>query len=247
MNKKIIMWIFFLIIVAVLLFVVFRQGGLYESVKFEGCINTGGDIIDGECSCSVFFPIYNQDTGKCQNEFGESPASLEILSVLEERVNFVHGCQSTEGNVYVVPNTPVTFCYDMIWGAPKVELVANSAYKLSFIDVDTKLVSALAPVLYYYSVSEAIPEDVPQICYSCLDFSLEEPELKNKLGLAEQVEIKKMAVDSLPALRVNDGKMVTYYVPDSFDHNHLILTVSEANAIPLDSLITFLWFDWNAD
>lgn len=210
------------------------------------CINSGGDFLDDSCACPKLFPVYNEETLLCQNAAGQPPLSRKHAHRLDERLTYVFACRARLHEVYVVPGTQITFCYDKEWGSPQVtsESIEDISFKItSFTSEDTDRTRSV-PRLIYTKVPDVL--NIDGICLSCVDdLSVSEEDISIDLNLSSEDFFEVVDVAGVSALRITyvTKGFIIYYLPHTFD-GYSIRVSSDIDYGPeLDTFMEGLWFD----
>ncbi|HLD31553.1 MAG TPA: hypothetical protein VJB37_01525 [Patescibacteria group bacterium] len=226
MEKKQKIYLGSALIILVVLFGLFfftdrelQPGGLTQ------CEETGGELVNGQCDCPKSFPEYNQETGRCQTAWGESPISKEYAQVMKDRYNFVDDCKQQEGETYVVPETGITFCYQSDWGFPKQVIGPTPVGKMIFA---TSQGQTKSPEIYFSH-----------------DLASLQAELQLDLSNLPEVPSGEKSEDGVVYSLKSEGKIIGYYLRDSVEGWQVVL--KGAKEEELSFLAARLWFDKFAD
>lgn len=109
-----------ILIIGVLAFFLWNKRGGGDMLA-DYCYSSGGTYRDGICSCASLFPKFNTSTGRCEDLGGNTILRREEYDTFQKRAQFVFSCDAATSDVYILPNSQLTFCYPRVFGDPKVE------------------------------------------------------------------------------------------------------------------------------
>lgn len=241
MKKSIILGIFFILVIAILSSVQlwnkklnFWPDGKIEMQKIS-CVESGGEFKEETCVCPSVFPILDSETGRCRDIAGNSPISSNEAGVFKERNEISGSCEQKGGEMYVVPATPLSFCYFHQWGEPVVqELNSKSSNsklnRVVFVSKENKERSA--PKLWYAKeIKSGEISELGKLCLDCQDAF-------DKYG-AKTVEVAGKQVTMFPAY---EKKWDVYYLADALKGYDIVFILPIADLFRGAFLEDF-WFD----
>ncbi|HAZ29042.1 MAG TPA: hypothetical protein DCY48_04705 [Candidatus Magasanikbacteria bacterium] len=216
-----------------------------------GCEQTGGTFQDRGCACPELFPTFNETAFRCEDAFGGFPSSKLEADRMARRFAYAKDCIAAQGEVFVAPGTPITFCAPRAWGGMKKEdYPADKGFLARIIfpkpNVPSKKTDAL-PTIWYES-DDALWQNalLQPVCFAC--FVPEQQNSKTipaELGFAGNAVTGEVgAIDGHPTAIVRDQKtgVVTYAVPNAFPGYHLRIVVPNDDE-GTQSFVKSVWFD----
>ncbi|MFH1286462.1 MAG: hypothetical protein ABII02_01785 [Candidatus Magasanikbacteria bacterium] len=216
------------------------------------CVESGGEFHEGYCTCPPLFPVFDETREVCMDIYGQYATSAKEAGRLQERVDYVGLCKKKEYDaIYVIPGTPVTFCYPASWGDTKLESLGTGDVDLNRVDfyVDKKRKTGLQQVYVGQGEEFLEKESGVSFCTSCI---LEEDgDQKLISSVRYQGENVSDAVVSSISIGGADGKLLSlerlskvYYISVYYpDSQYVVIGDGISQKESLDDFIQTVWFD----